>query len=97
MALHLVYRMFVDLPVSNKESYVGVTKNFSTRKSLHKSRFYETTEGSNYFVYDQMRTFTRNWDNVSFEVLRAFNTKRDAKRFEKKMIKEIGTLNTQLR
>ena len=79
------------------ETYVGMTSNLSNRKSLHKARFEKKTLGFDYFVYRSLRKLTKSFDKIQFNVIKTFSDKESALLYEEKMIRKVGSLNTQMR
>lgn len=77
------------------QNYVGNTENFLQRLSLHKSRYYEQTYGSDAFFYRVARSITESFDDIEWKIVKSFKTKKAAERYEIALIKKIGTLNVQ--
>ena len=90
-----MYHVYSITTPDNKYRYYGTSKNLNQRLSLHKSRFYERTAGSDYYVYTKLRSLVKHFEDCKIKVLDAFEEKVDAFIFENNMIVKNGNLNSR--
>lgn len=93
MNSYIIYKIYCN--DDDKLFYIGSTKNFSSRKSSHKSSFNNPNDKShNKYLYKIMRE-NGNWDNWTMTPIKTYICdKRQAELYERETIEELKpTLN----